>query len=191
MVSLNFDCDIKQGFNFQKGAQCLIGHLAEIKIGDGVAFAVDIAVTNPTTIDIAAEKVVGVISKIYWEGGHADPIWLGCRISTNNKVVATTLMHTNLSNTEVGLKFNIYDYDPEQKKFFTCFHTIGILKGLISKSGGELELGVNPKQEDDIASPKNYSFYIAVIPSEEEQVIGFAASTDANFSKKWGATITA
>lgn len=29
---MNFSCDVMQGFNFQKDAQCLIGHLSKLEI---------------------------------------------------------------------------------------------------------------------------------------------------------------
>ena len=189
MASTNLACDISQGFNFQKDAQCLIGHLTELKIGD-TDFKKDLTVMDPTKIDKEKVKVVGVISHIYWEGGHADPILVNCRLSTDNKEGSILLQHKTLSNTEVKYAFVIYDYDPKKKEFYPSFHTdTTALKGLVSKSGGELELAIDIGQAGDVVSPKNFNFFVSVMPAEEEQETHFAVNVSAKFVKKWGVTV--
>jgi hypothetical protein len=192
MATTTFNCDVEQGFNLQNDAQCLIGHLTELEIGDGEKFKIDLGVTNPNKIggdEETKDKVVGVISSIYWEGGHADPIYIGCRISTDNKKISIILLHTNLSNTQVKCGFIIYDYDPKSKTYYPCFHSENSLDGLIAKNNDELEFSVDSEAASDVASPKNYNFYIAVMPSEVEQSINYAVDEGTKFSKKWGVTV--
>ena len=191
MASTNLSCDISQGFNFQKDAQCLIGHLTELKIGD-TDYKKDLNVTDPTKVDGDKLKVVGVISNIYWEGGHADPVLVNCRLSTDNKQGSILLQHKSLSNTEVTYAFVIYDYDPKEKKYYPCFHCDSTaLKGLVAKNGGELDLAIDIDQAGDVVSPKNFNFFVGIMPIEEEQEAHYAVNVNAKFVKKWGVTVAA
>ncbi|MCG7537079.1 MULTISPECIES: hypothetical protein [Pseudoalteromonas] len=189
MASTNLACSVEQGFNFQKDAQIQVGHITSLKIGDK-EYKKDLAVTVPTDISGDKVKVVGVISNIFWEGGHADPIMFGCRISTDNKESSVLLQHTSMSDTSVSFSFVIYDYDPKEKKFYPNFHTNETdLNGLVAKNGGELDFGVDLDQADDVVSPKNFSFFLGVMPTEEEQEAHFAVNTSAKFVKKWGVSV--
>lgn len=65
--------------------------------GDKGSFEIDMWVSNPTKMsgdEEAKEKVVAGISNIYCAGGHANPMYIGCRISTENKARVATLQHT-------------------------------------------------------------------------------------------------
>ncbi|TQV88499.1 hypothetical protein [Aliikangiella coralliicola] len=193
MAESSFNCSVDQGFNFQKDAQCLVGHINSLKIGDK-EFAKDIEVMDPTKINDEANKVkvVGVASGIFWEGGFANSVSFTCQFSTTNKQDAALLQHTNLSNTNVECSFTIYDYDPVKKAFYKAFHTNETdLKGLVQKSGGELELRIDMDQSTEVTSPKNYAFYLSVMPQEEEQDIHLAVSVDSKFVKKWGVAVGA
>lgn len=192
MASTSLPCSVEQGFNFHKDAQCFIGHLTELEVSATGKFDIDMAVSDPTKIGgdpETKEKVVAVISNIHWEGGHADPIYISGRISTSNKTKAATLQHTTLSDTKVKFKFVVYDYDPKAKKFYKCFDCDASLEGLVAKSGEDLELGVDLVPANDIASPKNYDFYIAIMPEEKEQKVNLAFDQGAKITKKWGVTV--
>lgn len=189
MASTSLSCDVSQGFNFQKDAQCLIGHITSLKIGDK-EFKKDLAVTLPTKIKGDKVKVVGVISNIYWEGGHSDPIMFDCRVSSDNKESSALLQHQELSDTKVVYSFVVYDYDPKEKRFYPSFHTNETdLKGMVAKSGGELDLAIDMDQASDVVSPKNYSLILGVMPTEEEQAVHYAVNLSAKFVKKWGVAV--
>ncbi|MCF2910449.1 hypothetical protein L1285_19240 [Pseudoalteromonas sp. DL2-H2.2] len=189
MASTNLACSVEQGFNFQKDAQIPVGYITSLKIGDR-EYKKDLAVTVPTDISGDKVKVVGVISHIFWEGGHADPIIFDCRISTGNKESSAVLQHTSMNDTSVSFSFVVYDYDPQEKTFYPNFHTNEIdLRGLISKVGGELEFGVDLDRADEVTSPKNFSFFLGVMPTEEKQEAHFAVTTSAKFVKKWGVVV--
>ncbi len=189
MAELNFVCSVSQGFNFQKDEQDLVGHLTELKIG-GKDLKADFNVTNPEKISENV-KVVGIISNIYWNGGYADPIQFSCQVSNDNKVTLATLVHSDLSNTEVIFKFAIYDYDPKEKKYYKCFHSADAeLYGLIQKSGGSLIMDIDMDQSMEVVSPKNFSFSLGVMPQEKSMDLHLATSTSAKFVKKWGVEVT-
>jgi len=135
MAEISYSCDVAQGFNAQSDAQSIVGFLTDLKIGD-TQFAIDLNVTDPE--DVESElAVVGVISDIYWNGGEAEPIQISCRVSTQNKNGAIELVQRTLLNTSVGFSFVIYEYDPQAKKYFPCFHTGGeTYEGLVLKEGG-------------------------------------------------------
>jgi hypothetical protein len=190
MAGNSYNCSVYQGFNFQKDSQDLVGHIVSVKVGTSDLSA-DLSVTDPTSANMATYvKVVGVVSSIYWNGGYADPLQFSCQVSTTNKNTLATLQHQSMSNTEVEVKFNIYDYDPDAKVYFKCFHSNdAVVKGLIMKSGGELQLSISMDQSMEIVNPKNYTFFLGVMPQPQSQDIMMAVSNTAKFAKKWGVAV--
>jgi len=190
MAESSFNCSASQGFNFQKDEQVIIGHLVSCKIGD-TALKSDIEVTDPEN-NSSAVKVVGVMTGIFWKGGYADPVQLSCQVSTNNKNTIATMTHKSMSNTAVTFKFNIYDYDPKQKKYYKCFHSNNAdLDGLIQKSGGQLAIAIDMDASSEVVSPKNFSFNLGVMPMDKDMQIHLAVSVSDKFAKKWGVAVAA
>lgn len=191
MAELSYSCDVNQGFNFAKDVQSQVGHITALKIGDK-ELAVDLAVTNPEELSGDKVKIVGVVSSIYWEGGFAQPMSLSCQVSLANKNLLGVLVHTALTNTLVELKYNAYEYDPQDKKYFKCFHTDdAVLKGLVNKSGGELELTIDPTESMEVVSPLNFSLNLGVMPEDLEQDVHIAFSVTDKLVKRWGVTVKA
>lgn len=190
MAQNSYSCSVYQGFNFQKDGQDLVGHIVALKVGTSQLSA-DLSVTDPTSANMATYvKVVGVVSSIFWNGGYADAIQFSCQVSTTNKNTIATMQHQSLSNTDVEVNFNIYDYDPDAKVYFKAFHTNdAAVKGLIMKSGGDLQLNVNMEQAMDVMNPKNYSFVLGIMPQPTAQDIMMAVSNTSKFAKKWGVTV--
>lgn len=191
MASNEYTCDISQGFNFQKDAQITVGHINKLTIGDK-ELAVDQEVTNPEDITGGPVKVFGVASSMYWEGGYADPLTFSCQVSNANKKELVVLAHSELSNTTVKLDFTIYDYDPDEKKYYKAFHCNETeLEGLILKEGGQLNINIENEQSQEVVSPKNFAFYLGVMPEDKQQEIHFAVSVSDKLVKKWGVTVEA
>jgi hypothetical protein len=189
MAELSYDCSVSQGFNFEKDAQILVGHINKLKVSDK-EMAGDLAVTNPENIKGDKVKVVGVVGSIYWAGGHADPVQLSCQVSTANKTTLAILGHVELSDTTVEIAFTIYDYDPDKKKYYQCFHTDGaVVKGLIQKSGGELQMAIDGDAGGEVVSPLNFELNLGVMPEDLEQDLKVALSVDDKLAKKWGVTV--
>ncbi|MES2673647.1 MAG: hypothetical protein V4660_05375 [Pseudomonadota bacterium] len=192
MASTSFNCSVSQCFNFEKDSQDVVGHLTSLKIGS-LDYAKDLEVQDPTAIkDSTKIKVVGVLSGIFWNGGFADPVSFNCQVSTKNKQDSVMLQHSTLSDTTVEYSYVVYDYDPIKKVYYKAFHTDSTdLKGLIAKSGGGLSFGIEMDQATEVVSPKNFGFYLGVMPQELAQVIQYAVSQEAKFTKAWGVTVAA
>jgi hypothetical protein len=188
MAELSYNCSVSQGFNFKKDEQILVGHIVSCKVGSD-QFDADLNVSDP---EDAAKliKVFGIVSSIFWSGGYADPVQFSCQVSNANKTKIATLTHKSLSNTEVLFKFNIYDYDPKEKKYYKCFHSNAAdMKGLVLKSGGELVMAIDMDQSMEIVSPKNFSFSLGVMPQDLNMEIHIAVSLSDKFVKKWGVEV--
>ena len=188
MARSEYNCSVSQGFNFQKDQQMLVGHIVACKVGSDQLDA-DISVTDPN--DISKDvRVFGILSSISWTGGYADAIQFGCQVSTKNKTKIATLVHKSLANTEVLFKFNVYDYDPKEKKYYKCFHSNDAdLKGLVLKSGGELVMQIDMDQSTEVLPPRNYTFNLGVMPQDVNMEVHMAVSVSDKFVKKWGVEV--
>jgi hypothetical protein len=188
MAELSFQCSVTQGFNFEKDSQQTVGHINYVKIGD-TELKADLNVTNPEDVSKTV-KVLGIASSIYWNGGYADPVQFTCQVSTENKNLISTLVHKTLANTEVGLEFCIYEYDPKEKRFFKCFHTNDVtLRCLVLKEGGALAMDMDTDESMEIVSPKNFAFSLGAMPQDEDMAIHFAVSCEGKFAKKFGVEV--
>ena len=189
MASSHYSCSIKQGFNFEKDKQVLVGHLMSMTIG-GVKLEADTTVTSPT--DLKNEtKLVGVISEISWHGGYADPVHIHCNVSNSNQKLLQIMKHTNLLKTDVLFQFNVYAFDQVAKKYYLAFHdNAKDSKGLVMKTGGDLHLEIGERNDPTVPSPLNFNFAIGIMPQEEAQVLNFAVSDTDKFVKTWGVTST-
>jgi hypothetical protein len=186
MASSQYSCSIRQGFNFEKDAQVLVGHLVSLSIS-GTAIPADITLTLPT--DLTNETVVvGVISDISWQGGYADPINIHFNISTKNQTAMLLLKHTNLSDTQVIFQFNIYQYDQVNHVYYLAFTSNETdMNALLVKNGGDLALEIAEANDTTVQSPLNYNAYLSLVPQEAAaQSLSFAVSNTDKFVKVWG-----
>ncbi len=191
MAEVSYSCDVSQGFNFQKDQQTLVGHINKLKVA-GKELAADMAVTNPEKVTGDKVKVVGVASGIYWGGGYADSIEFSCQVSNPNKKTMSVLTQMEMANTMVEFVFTIYDYDPDEKKYYKCFHSNdAVLKGLVLKSGGSLSISIDLDQSQEVVSPKNFTFSLGIMPEDLEQDTHLAMSVSDKMVKRWGVTVSA
>jgi len=191
MATLNYSCSVRQGFNFEKDRQVLVGHLVSITIG-GNTLASDITLTDPT--NYSAVSAVGVISGISWQGGYADPVNIACNISNENQKAVAIMTHTSLSQNDVEFVFNIYAYDQNAKVYYVAFSsnsgsTTTVMNGLVFKTGGDLSLQISPDPDDEVVSPLNYPMYIGIMPKQTAQTLNVAVSQSDKFVKTWGVTV--
>jgi hypothetical protein len=190
MAELSYSCDVSQGFNFQKDQQTPVGHINKLKVA-GKELAADMAVTNAENVTGDKVKVVGVVSGIYWAGGYADSIEFSCQVSNPNKKTLALLAQMEMANTMVEFVFTIYDYDPDEKKYYKCFHSNDVaLKGLVKKSGGELSIRIDMDQSEEVMSPKNFTMTLGIMPEDLEQETHMAMSVSDKLVKRWGVTVS-
>jgi hypothetical protein len=187
-AATSLQASVSQGFNFQKDAQDIIGHINYLKIGD-TEMASDLNVTDPESIANYV-KVFGVASGIHWNGGYAEPVQFSAQVSVDNKNKLATLQHKSMANTEVELRFTFYDWDPKQKKYYKAFHTNAVkVKGLVQKSGGSLMMNIDMTQSSEVVSPKNHAFTLGVVPADVAQQLHLAVSVEGKMVKAWGVTV--
>lgn len=186
MASSNYNCSLRQGFNFEKDAQVTVGHLISLSIA-GTAIPADITLTLPTDLTNAT-AVVGVITDISWEGGYADPINIQFNISTKNQTAMLLLKHTDLSDTQVVFQFNIYQFDQVNHVYYLAFTSNETdMNALLLKNGGTLALDIAEANDPTVKSPLNYNAYLGLVPQEAAaQSLSFAVSNTDKFVKVWG-----
>ena len=191
MASSQYSCSIRQGFNFEKDAQVLVGHVVSMTIGTQ-ELGTDLKVTDPTNFGTDNDlDIVGIISDISWQGGYADPIQIAFNVSNENAKLVSIMKHTDLSDTTVVFKFKIYDFDPIAKVYYLAFHTDDTdMKGLVFKQGGELALEIAAQPDSQVASPLTFQMYTGIMPQEEAQVVNFAVSNTDKFVKSWGVAVS-
>jgi len=198
MADIKFSCDVEQGFNFQKDAQKTVGHLIAMTIGaNDPETKSDMKCELPTSESQEKEDVVGVMESFEWKGGHGDPIIINCQISTYNKQKLELLRHKKLKNTELKLKFIIWQYDPTTKTWFiACSNGADgnpALEGLIQK-GEPLNLVVDAAAPGSaVLSPENWKLTVGIMPkTEEAQTIMYATGSGGTMKiiKAWGVKVT-
>ena len=165
-----------------------VGFIEYLKIGD-TEIRSDFSVIVPTSK--SGQNVVGVLSSIYWLGGHADPIHFSSQISKANMNTIASMIHRTLGNTEVEFAFSVYDYDSQAKSYYKSFHTNSVpLQGLIQKAGGELAIAIDPAPSSEVTDPSNFRFTLGVVPQDRSQEVQIGVSATDTFSKKWGVEVT-
>lgn len=181
----HLSASVSQGFNFQKDAQDIIGHINSLKIGD-TELDSDLNVTDPMHIANYV-KVFGVASSIHWRGGYAEPVQFSAQVSVGNKNKLATLQHKSMANTEVEVRFTFYDWDPKTKSYYQAFHTDTVkVKGLVLKQGGALMMNIDMNQSTEVVSPKNHTFTLGVMPQDTAMELFLAFSSTDKLTKRWG-----
>lgn len=178
------DAGLKQAFDWERDAQVPVGHVVSLTIGTKV-FTADFEVHAP--LDDSNLKAVGIITGAEWAGGHGDFVKLTFNISTKNKQELAMLLHKELSNTSVKVKFNVYEYDPIAKKYYSSFNsTDAELEGIVLKDSGKLQLTLEKSPNETVKSPENYKVELSFVPEPKSQAITLATGDQQTVVKKWG-----
>ncbi len=179
----DYMCSPQQGFHFQGDEDYRVGHLEYLKIGN-TELNSDITVTDPEGGD---KSIVGVITRMAWDGNADDSMHSSSRVSRANKDTLSTLQHQVLEDTSVEFGFSIYEYDQEEEKYYKAFYTGGnTLEGDLDTRGGELQLHVELEASRDIEDPSNFDFYVGVAPGGRTQDIHHGVSASDKFTSSWG-----
>jgi hypothetical protein len=95
-----------------------------------------------------------------------------------------------MSDTTAQFDFTIYDYDPDEKKYYKAFHTNAVLlKGLVEKAGGRLSIEIDSQQSEEVISPKNFTLNLGIMPEDLKQETHMAMSVTDKLVKEWGVTV--
>jgi hypothetical protein len=186
MAELSYSCDVSQGFNFQGDFQKPVGHINTLSIA-GNLLAEDLTIPDPENWSAETTNVVGVVSDLYWEGGYADSVQFTCQVSNANKNTLAAFEHSAMSDILVEFSFTIYDFSPEDKKYYQCLHTGGqTLNGSVEKSKGVFSMDIDTEESVEVAAPRNFSFSLGVMPQDIAQEIHLAMSAGDKLVKRWG-----
>ena len=186
MPTFQKNCDVKQGYDYQKDVQTPIGYITSLKIGDQELKA-DQTVKDPMAPDTDF-PVVAVLSGVIWTLGVTDPFHFSGQISVYNKQNVLSLTYKSLSKVDVTFKVAVYEYDPIQKKYFKCMLGTddAVLNGLVEKSNGELTLSISDDASHEVISPENYAFHVGINPQPSAQTVTVATSFSDKVVKSWG-----
>jgi len=187
MAAINIapgDGGIKQAFDWERDSQVPVGHIVSLTIGEKV-FTADFLLYDP--VAKAERKCVGVVSGSEWSGGHGDFVKMTFQISTKNKQELAMLLHKELTSTLVKCKFDVFEYDPLEKKYFASFtSTDAELEGIVLKDGGKLQLVLTKEPNETVKSPENYQVELSFVPEPKAQAITLATALGKTVVKKWG-----
>ena len=61
--------------------------------------------------------------------------------------------------------------------------------GSVEKSGGDHNIYIDSEQSMEVMSPKNFTFYLGVMPAGRQQEIQLAVSVSDKLVKRWGSDI--
>lgn len=189
MPSFDRSLNVYQGFNFNKDKQDKVGFLTALTIGSE-ALAVDLSCKEPTS-PTTVLKAVAVLDNFSWGTGITDSIYLTGRISLSNKQKVAELLLGTLTDTTVLFNFEVYEYDQLAKKYFKSSYPNEELKGLLEKSGDNLNLRISEDPSSDVQSPLNFQLQLGIKAQETEQTINLATGDQKVITKAWGLTVEA
>ncbi|GAB4556931.1 MAG: hypothetical protein Tsb0020_00600 [Haliangiales bacterium] len=183
-------CDIYQGYNYKKDKQTTVGYITSLKVGD-TELTADQTCKDPTAPETDL-TVVAVLSGVMWELGVTDAVYFSGQISVKNKQSLLALVYKDMTKIDIQFKFDVYEYDPVEKKYFKCMLPTddATLKGLLEKNGSELNLSVSDDASMEVQSPENYSMSIGIKPQPEAQQVTIATSFSNKVVKSWGLKVS-
>ncbi|WP_428261492.1 hypothetical protein [Haliangium sp.] len=186
MAEFSKNCDIYQGYNYRKDKQTTVGFITSLKVGD-VELTADQVCKDPTApeTDLSA---VAVLSGAMWELGVTDAVYFSGQISVGNKQSALALLYKDMTKVDVEFKFDVYEYDPVEKKYFKCLLPTddATLKGILEKNGSDLNFIVSDDPSAEVQSPENYAMSIGIKPQPDAQQLTVATSFSNKVVKAWG-----
>ena len=170
--------DVYQGFNFKKDKQSPVGYITAAEVGD----------RGPDG-GSGDHQGPGAAGQAPWlqGGGGAQPLPVGdgrhgrhvpLRPDLHGEQAdAGAALLGSWSNIEVTFNYVIYEYDPLAKKYFKSNYVDAALKGMLEKSGDDLNLSVADDPSTEVQSPKNFTFQIGIKPQTTEQTVNLATAS--------------
>ena len=118
---LSFDPEPRLALDFEVDRHRLIGHLEELTIG-AVSLDANLELKEPLVRSV--RQVVGVIDLVEWPGGPENVLTLSAWVNNVNRRKILEVLHNKaVPEITCAVKFTVYDYDFDKKKWFKAFHT--------------------------------------------------------------------
>lgn len=184
-ASIDFTCDVQNGFNFAADIQATVGYITSLTIGTTTLRA-DLNGKDPATG--SAITAVAVLSQFSWNAGVSDPLKFIGQISTTNKQTLAALLSKTMTNAQVQIGFKVFQYDPLAKKYFVALvpSTSAGLKGTIVQSGTPPKTTVATAADGTVRSPQNFQMSLEMTPQSIAQSFQYAPAVSQTVVKKWG-----
>jgi hypothetical protein len=157
----------------------------KLKIGE-MELSADFTLKDPES-NQKDMKAVGVLSYAGWSVSPTDPVNISLQLSETAKNKIDTLTKKSLSNIEVEMEFDCYNYDTSKKKYFKNFHTNEAeIKGLIMGQGNDLAIRIELSPNPVVQEPQNYTLNLSVKPQSKAQNLHYLSSVDDKLVLAWG-----
>lgn len=182
-------CDVFQGYDYKKDKQTTVGYVTALDVG-GTTFARDQTATDPTSPG-SKVAVVAVLSDVLWELGVTDAIYFTGQISTPNKQAVLGLIMESMVNIQVTFNFDVYEYDPREKRYFKVFTSAGaVMTGVLERRDDDVHITLADEPSMEVRSPENYAFSIGIkpLPTAQSLTVGIGASK--SIVKPWGLSLS-
>ncbi|RNC77316.1 hypothetical protein DA717_10940 [Piscirickettsiaceae bacterium NZ-RLO2] len=185
MFEIDSDCNLLQGFNFNRNNQNRIMHVKSLTIGT-ITLSPDFEVIDPTTGD--KSSVVGVGSYLGWRQQKTSPLFMGFYSSHTNTADLSSYVSNSMDNTSVSFEVEMFEYDPNAKQYFKAFHCDAqSMKGeILCDSRGKLAGFINKESSKLVQSPLNYQINFGFSPAPEEQLFITQTSNTIKVCNAWG-----
>lgn len=188
-MPLNFELDVKQGFDFNKSEQKKCGYVTELKVGDTV-LSPDMKVKNIQEPE-KEFPVVAVLQYATWNTGKTDTLRFVGQVSTDNQKTLQMLLLKEMTKTNVSFKFICYDFDSKTNQYYPAFHCLDTtIEGTLQKEGGNLELTIDDEPNRLVKQPPNFTLSIGINPIGEQN-LHYANSETAKLAMSFGVTVAA
>ncbi|MGJ3494683.1 hypothetical protein ACR9PT_08895 [Piscirickettsia salmonis] len=181
-------CNLQQGFNFNRNNQSRIMHVKSLTIGT-VALNPDFEVIDPTTGN--KSPVVGVGSYLGWYQQKTSPLFMRLYSSHTNTADLSSYVSHSMDNTSVSFEVELFEYDPNAKKYFKAFHCDAqAMQGeILCDSRGKLAGSIEKEPSPLVQSPLNYQINFGFSPAPEEQLFITQTSNTIKVCNAWGVTV--
>ena len=193
-VPVELECSVSSGFVMDPNEHQRIGWLTKLD-GFGLptgGLQADLQVSDPLAAGNGKPMVVpvaGVLEKLSWAGGAADPLHLDFYVSQQNAAQIKALQQTALKNTAVKvLDLLVVDYDQGAKAWFTELIPGQPLSGTIAGQGNpQLNVDLTPVPVKDGIDVNVYKVSIAVSPQAHQvYTLKLSSSSTRTVVKSWG-----
>jgi hypothetical protein len=201
-----YDCSWEAGFVQDPNKPGRFGFVTELK--GPIGFTQDLSVIVPSNVTPGAKpsgftyttetvggkpvrvaQVVGVIERLEWNGGVADPLRLEYYVSQANAQRVKLAQQGAPPVKVAGLAWWIADFDQEAKVWFEqAFPINGPVTGTIAgKSHLELGVDLNPVPVKDGIDGRGYKVALSVVPAANKRYsLFFAKAVKKPMTRPWG-----
>lgn len=191
MRPIEYKCDVYQALSWRRDIRPTVGYVNVLNIG-GTDFIPSI---DPLWHPIAKEEslnVVGVMDKVYWDGGASDPINISFLVDAATQVGISNILYRAIGNTLISIEFHVFSADAEisPPAYYPSFWTHqSSINGIIQLNEIALGMNIEIDSSPSVYSPSLFSCQLSILPAPSFMQLLFAAnSLTSRTAIPWGVT---